>query len=210
VTDGAAGRYVEPPWRALDVARAAMAFGALVVVAAGLLSLLHTFRLLDGAPYGLIVTRVLLRGEATHLLWAAGAPLLTATASRRFPPSRGHWAGRVWVVAAWVWAVGAAVEWSSGLVHGRGGWFNYAPNSGVVFSPGGALAIAWIGELLAAIGLVAAAAATLTTSRRTHSRRSPGVAALLIGQLVVVIVGTWIAVRVGVCMVTTPGAWGLA
>ena len=87
--------------------------------------------------------------------------------------ARGVALRRTTVVAALVWAVGAALT-SWGWAGGDDvGWFAYAPNSGVVlFAAGGAGSFVR-GPLLMSVGLLLSAACLLLTTLRAGRRRSP-------------------------------------
>lgn len=79
---------------------------------------------------------------------------------------------RVLLSGALVWLAGAVVtEWSSWPTF-EGGWFVYAPNAGVVFSPGGDTGGELIGMLLMGAGLAATAATIAWVLIRRRVARS--------------------------------------
>lgn len=121
-------------------------------------------------------------------------------------------------VAPWVWLAGAVAVWVlpwwfAGW-SGDGGWFNYAPNAGVTFSPDGSRGLQLLGQLAAYLGLAltgVSLVATVTGHRRADSGdshlRAWTVAATAAVALAVVV----LAVRVGqiaIELVTEPGVWG--
>lgn len=117
------------------------------------------------------------------------------------------------VVAPVVFLVGFATSMVAQHVLPDGGWFNYAPNTGVVFANDGSLAAMWIGELLMCAGLgLTAALLVLPAVRvlRVGPRRSfgPKQDVLLAAQAVVLVVCAVTAVRLAVHLATQPGAWG--
>ena len=80
---------------------------------------------------------------------------------------------RMNALSLWVWLAGAAFFNSSWLLGGgaNGGWFNYAPNSGVAFSPGHGIDFYAVGLLIMGIGSTVSAINLTVT---VLNMRAPG------------------------------------
>ena len=80
---------------------------------------------------------------------------------------------RMNALSLWVWLVGAIFFNTSWLLGGGadGGWFNYAPNSGVVFSPGHGIDFYAVGLLITGIGSTVSAINLTVT---VLNMRAPG------------------------------------
>ncbi|CAN5434379.1 hypothetical protein BH10ACT3_BH10ACT3_06150 [soil metagenome] len=146
-------------------------------------------------------------GAATHWLPSAvDGPLVNG------PRPAGP---RLAAVAPWICVVGA------GLIelelHGSGansGWFNYAPNSGVTFSPGGELGRQLLGRSLVWTGLWITAVTLIATFGRPTDRRSRllvfGSITLIVAttQVVVAVVAPLVVLRIWWDLWREPGLWG--
>lgn len=80
---------------------------------------------------------------------------------------------RMNALSLWIWLLGAIFFNTSWLLGGgaNGGWFNYAPNSGVVFSPGHGIDFYAIGLLIMGIGSTVSAVNLTVT---VLNMRAPG------------------------------------
>lgn len=215
IEEGASGRATGP--RSVTLL---YGFAVVATVVAGTIEVLNT-RSSVGVP---ALDSLLADGLASRIQREAAlqavvpviACALAAAANHVLVPTAGTARSRprpLAIVAPVVFLVGFATSMVAQHVLPDGGWFNYAPNTGVVFSNDGSLAVMWIGELLMCAGLGLTATLLLVPRvrllwngpRRSFGRQED---VLLIAQAVVLVVCAVAAVRLGAHLITQPGAWG--
>lgn len=156
------------------------------------------------------------REAALRAVVPAIACAIAAAANHVLAPTTGPARSRprlLAVLAPVVFLVGFATSMVAQHVLPDGGWFNYAPNSGTVFSSDGSLAVVWLGELVMCAGLGLTATLLLVprvrllwNGPRASFGRQEDV--LLAAQAIVLVVCAVAAARLGTHLLTQPGAWG--